>query len=128
MESNEIKLTEEQIREAQMLAEGKRPNNPEQNEEKLRNLAKIVKAIGIVMLVISIIVAIAMIGNYSSEMSVYEIEAKYHSHVAPPVPPTAQVIVTVLSGLLIMFANFVTSAFLNVFCDNAKNLREMNQK
>lgn len=107
MESNEIKLTEEQIREAQILAEGKRPNNQEQNESKLRKLSKTIDIISVVLLVIGICVGLFLGADYES---------------------IVLLIVTILSSFLLFISVKTTAAFLNVFCDNAKNLREIAKK
>lgn len=97
------KLTQKQILEAQMLKNGEKTNNPEQNEAKLRKLSKTIDIISVVLLVIGIFVGLFLWADYEN---------------------IVLFIVTILSSFLLFISFKTTAAFLNVFCDNAKALRE----
>lgn len=102
-------LTEKQIKEAKRLEEG--------NESTLRKLAMAINILSIVLLVISVIVGCVMVGFalYKDPGEFYF--GKFYLFVTPILP------------VLLLFLSLRTTAyFLFVFCDNAKNLREMNQK
>lgn len=99
-------LTEKQIKEAKRLEEGYDEKTPEENESTLRKLAKAINILSIVLLVISVIVGFAL-----------GMDSEFYLFVTP-----------ILSALLLFLSLRTTAYFLFVFCDNAKNLREIAKK